>query len=85
MVIIQLSAFFDQKAEQLKDPHVSIAMDKESYHTSYEEFLENYPGIKETETEEIINMNLANYHFGNGELTNSVIIFNEMQLVLLGL
>ncbi|WP_303981493.1 ABC transporter permease [Niallia circulans] len=76
MVIIQLSAFFDQKAEQLKDPHVTIAMDKESYHTSYQEFLEKYPGIKATETEEIINMNLANYHFGNGELTNSVIIFN---------
>lgn len=76
MVITQLSAFFDQKAEQLKDPHLIIAMDQGSYHSTYAEFLADYSGVKETETEEIINMNLAKYHFGNGELTNSAVIFN---------
>lgn len=76
MVVTQLNAFFDQKAEQLKDPHVTIVMDQTSYHSTHEDFLENYSGIKKTETEEIIHMNLANYKFGNGELTNSAVIFN---------
>ncbi|MED3838029.1 MULTISPECIES: hypothetical protein [Niallia] len=47
MVIIQLSAFFDRKAERLRDPHVAIAFDKESYNTIYEESSANYPGVKE--------------------------------------
>lgn len=76
MVVTQLNAFFDQKAEQLKDPHVTIVMDQTSYHSTHEDFLKNYSGIKKTETEEIIHMNLANYKFGNGELTNSAVIFN---------
>lgn len=76
MVITQLNTFFDQKAEQLKDGHVMVVMDQASYRPSHEVFLANYSGIKETETEEIIHMNLANYKFGNGELTNSAIIFN---------
>ncbi|MFJ8065323.1 ABC transporter permease [Psychrobacillus sp. NPDC096426] len=76
MVIIQLNAFFDQKVEQLNDPHVTIVMDQSSYHSIHEEFLANYSGVKETETEEIINMNTANFNFGNGELSSSAVIFN---------
>ncbi|SEN93542.1 putative ABC transport system permease protein [Amphibacillus marinus] len=76
MVITQLSTFFDQKAEQLKDPHLVITMNQASYHSDYEAFLANYSGVKETETEEVIDMNLANYYFGNGEVTNNIIIFN---------
>ncbi|WP_240758484.1 ABC transporter permease [Lysinibacillus sp. SGAir0095] len=76
MVITQLNTFFDQKAEQLKDPHVTIVMNQANYNSTHEEFLANYSGIKETETEEIIHMNLANYKFGNGELTNSAVIYN---------
>lgn len=75
MVITQLSTFFDQKAEQLNDPHVTIVMDQASYHPTYEDFLANYSGVKETETEEVINISI-NFNFGNGELTNSVVIFN---------
>ncbi|MCM3110704.1 ABC transporter permease [Lederbergia lenta] len=75
MVITQLSTFFDQKADQLNDPHVTIIMDQASYHPTYGEFLANYSGVKETETEEIINISI-NFNFGNGELTNSVVIFN---------
>ncbi|MFC7687356.1 ABC transporter permease [Ureibacillus sp. GCM10028918] len=76
MVITQLNMFFDQKAEQLNDPHVTIVMDQANYNSTHEEFLANYPGIKEAETEEIIHMNLANYKFGNGELTNSAVMYN---------
>ncbi|QNF28109.1 ABC transporter permease [Metabacillus elymi] len=76
MVITQLNTFFDNKIEQLKDPHVTFVMDHESYQPTYREFLENYPGVTETEIEDIINMDIANFTFGNGELTSSAIIFN---------
>ena len=34
MVITQINPFFDNKVEQLKDPHVTIVMDQASYHPS---------------------------------------------------
>ena len=76
LVITQLNAFFDQKTERLKDPHVTIVMDQGSYQASHEDYLANYSGVKETETEEIIAMNIAKFNFGNGKLTNTTIIFN---------
>ncbi|MGE8206047.1 FtsX-like permease family protein [Heyndrickxia sp. NPDC080065] len=76
MVNTQLNAFFDQKNEQLKDPHVTFVMDQASYHSAHNEYLANYSGIKETETEEIIDMHVAKVIFGNGELTDSFVILN---------
>jgi len=76
MVITQINPFFDKKVEQLKDPHVSIVVDEARYDSPYEEKLGTYPGVIETASEEIINMNIANYNFGTGELTNTVIIQN---------
>ncbi|MEK4425058.1 ABC transporter permease [Solibacillus sp. FSL K6-1523] len=76
MVITQINAFFDSKAEQLKDPHAIIMMDHASYHSKYGEFITNYPGVTETETEEAILMNLAKYNFGDNDLTSSAAIFN---------
>ncbi|AWE09320.1 ABC transporter permease [Lysinibacillus sp. 2017] len=76
MVITQVSAFFDSKVEQLKDPHVITMMEYASYNSNYEEFIANYPGVTETETEEIIIMNIAKFNFGNSELASNATIFN---------
>ncbi|MEH7378945.1 FtsX-like permease family protein [Bacillus sp. JJ1533] len=76
MVITQINPFFDNKVEELKDPHVTIMMDQASYHSTYEEFLINYSGVTETETEEIVFMNIAKFNYGSSELTSSVAIFN---------
>lgn len=76
MVITQINPFFDNKVEELKDPHVTIMMDRASYQPTYGEYLKNYSGVTETETEDIIIMNMAKIKYGNSELTNSVTIFN---------
>lgn len=76
MVNTQLNAFFDQKTEQLKDPHAIFVMDQASYHSAHNEYLTNYSGVKETETEEIININNAKVSFGNSELTTNFVIYN---------
>ena len=51
-------------------------MDQASYNSTYDEFLTNYTGVTETETEEIVMMSMAKFNFGNNELTSSVAIFN---------
>lgn len=76
MVITQINPFFEQKNEQLKDPHVSFVVDQVSYHSGYRDYLEGFSGVTETETEEIVYMNTANFTFGNGELSNSVLVLN---------
>ena len=79
MVITQVSAFFDSKVEQLKDPHAILMMDKTGYNSTYEQFIKSYPGINETETEDIIIMNIAKYNFGDSELASNAAIFNADQ------
>ncbi|RFB15438.1 ABC transporter permease [Bacillus sp. HNG] len=76
MVITQINPFFDHKVEQLNDPHVTIMMAEAGFNPAYEEFLAGYSGVTETETEEIVMMNIATFHFGNSELTSTVAIFN---------
>ena len=76
MVITQINAFFDSKVEQLKDPHVITMMEYASYSSDYEEFIADYSGVTETETEEIIMMNIAKFNFGNSELASNATIFN---------
>ena len=76
MGITQINPFFDNKADELNDPHVVFVTDQESYDSSYGDFLTNYPGVIRTETEEIINMDIAKFNFGNGELSNSAIFYN---------
>lgn len=76
MVLTQLNAFFDRKVEQLNDPHVTIVMNQANYRSAHMEYIANYPGVTETETEKVINMDIAKFNFGKGELSNSAIIFN---------
>ena len=51
---------------------------------SYGEYITNYPGVIRTETEEIINMDTAKFNFGNGELSNSAIIYNADDYRMIG-
>ncbi len=84
MVITQINPFFDNKVEQLHDPHVMIMMDQTSYHSTHDEFIKNYSGVTETETEKIVMMGLATFNFGRSELNSSVAIFNAGNNRLIG-
>ena len=76
MVITQISSFFDNKVEQLEDPHVTFVMDEATYDTSKEEYARSYPGVTKVETEELINMDIAKFDFGGAELSVNIVIFN---------
>ncbi|QTD43483.1 FtsX-like permease family protein [Sporosarcina sp. Te-1] len=76
MVSTQISTFFDHKTEQLKEPQVAFVMNQAMYQAAYGEYLDNYPGIKHMEIENILNMDTAKFMFGGGELTISAVLFN---------
>lgn len=76
MVVTQVNPFFDDKVDQLKDPHAMFVINKESYHPSRSEYLEDYQGVTETEKEDVIHMENSTYKYGNGELNSSAVIFN---------
>lgn len=76
MVLTQINVFFERKVEQLNDPHVTIVMSQANYQSTHEEFIADYPGVTGTETEKVVNMDIAKFTFGKGELSNSAIIFN---------
>lgn len=76
MVISQINTFFDEKVEQLKDPHVTFIMDKSSYDPAFKDYLKNYPGVTVVESEEIVNMEIAKFKYGNGDLSSNAIILN---------
>ena len=75
-IVTQINSFFDQKAEQLQDPHVAVIIDEASYKPSFNEYLTKYPGVINTEIEEVVNMEVAKFNFGAGELSTNVIFLN---------
>jgi len=75
-IVTQINSFFDQKAEQLKDPHLAVIIDEASYKPSFSEYLTNYPGVINTEIEEVVNMEVAKFNFGEGELSTNLIFLN---------
>lgn len=75
-IITQLNSFYDQKVDQLHDPHVSILMNSANFQQSYGEYLNNYSGVKETETEEIILLNSAEFLYGESELNSAAVLLN---------
>ncbi|MBB4822894.1 putative ABC transport system permease protein [Sporosarcina luteola] len=76
MVSTQISAFFDHKNDQLKEPQVAFVMNQTMYQSAYGEYLNNYPGIKQMEIENILNMDTSKFMFSGGELTIGAVLLN---------
>ena len=60
-VLTKMGAFFDEKAAQLGDPHVSIVTAQSSYMPDYREYLEGQQEVKATEEEAVIVLNAAKF------------------------
>ncbi|UNK18750.1 FtsX-like permease family protein [Paenibacillus sp. N3/727] len=75
-VISKMNTFYDDKVEELHDAHVNIIMNSSEYKPSYEDFLKNYSGVSETETEQIILMNTAKFRYGDSDLSLGAAILN---------
>jgi len=68
--------FFDEKAEQLNAPHVTIFISKDAYRPAHEDFLRSDPPVTQTNTEEVLYMPGCCFAFGDGKLAQNIIFQN---------
>jgi putative ABC transport system permease protein len=66
----------DEKSEKLNSAHMSAAMYELYYDDSYEKYFKDYPGVTQTEKEEILYLWMAQFKYSSGELINSCIFLN---------
>lgn len=75
-IFLKMSTFYDDKVEQLHDPHISILMDRAMYDPSFEQLFKANASVKETETNSIVLLGKVNYWFGDSETTDAAAIVN---------
>ena len=68
------NSFFDSKVEELNTPHISAVMAKNMYEDEFDAYVENYPGVKQMNKEEILFFPAAEFIYGEGKYSNNVII-----------
>jgi len=67
---------FDNKVEDLHSAHVAVTMLKQTYQDQYEDYYKTYPGVTETEKEDIIFLMSANFKYGTGKFSNPSFFLN---------
>ncbi len=67
---------FHEESEKLHTAHALIAMPESFYENRFYEFVKNYPGVTETEKENIIYLKLSQFKYGVGKLAFPAIVMN---------
>lgn len=75
-VISQMSTFYDDKVEELGDPHISVIAKQAHYKPEYEKFFMGNADVTTVETQPAFYVSNAKFMFGDGEMTNGVAIMN---------
>ena len=68
------NGFFDAKTKELNSPYVSAVMASVMYSDELESYMENYPGIEQTNKEDILFFPAAEFEYGKGRYSNNMII-----------
>jgi putative ABC transport system permease protein len=76
LITLNFSKAFDKKAEEDNSAHVITAMYKQYYKDSYLDYFDKYPGVTETEKEEIIYLWTTRFKYGSGEFVTPSLILN---------
>lgn len=66
-VLSGTDTFYEDKARELREPHVSIAMNSGRYQPAYREFLAAQPGVKEIEQEQAVLLSTSTIPFYEGD------------------
>lgn len=74
-VIFKMGTFYDDKVEELQDPHVSLMMNKANYKEAYGSFWKNNPEVKAFEMESMILMNSAKFRYGKSDMSSGAALF----------
>ncbi len=58
LLLMEFGKSFDNKTKELNGPHFAIVESKTVYSPEQETYLQNYPGVTETESEEVLSSNI---------------------------
>lgn len=75
VLIIQFSAFFDERANELNAPHVAIIQSEDITTSEQKKYLAEYPGV--TESEEIAVLSGYGDHYLNDAKSTTLMIFER--------
>jgi putative ABC transport system permease protein len=76
LALYDYGLFFDKKAAELNAPHVSIIIEKAAYHPAHQEFLASDSAVTQTAIEDVLVMPTCNFLFGDGKMSQGVVIQN---------
>lgn len=75
-VISQMSTFYDDKVEQLGDPHISIIAKQGHNRPDYVTFFKGKTEVKAVETLPVLYVNSVKFRYGDSDLTNGAVFIN---------
>lgn len=75
-IFAKMATFYDDKVQELQDPHVSMMMNRADYKPAYGDFFTNHSGVEEFEQESVILMNSAKFRFGDSDMNIASVILN---------
>lgn len=88
LTALDYSKFFDKKAEELNTAHVIAAIPQSIYQDNDEDFFKTYPGVMETQVEDILLFSAVKFQYGSGSLSRSAPVLNaddERSITMLSL
>lgn len=75
-IISVMLSLYDQKVEELSDPHAIMVMKSDDYRPEKGEFFKSYSGVTKAETEPILVMSSASVRFGGSDMNTSLALLN---------
>lgn len=75
-VLTKMGTFFDEKSDQLGEPHIIIMTKQTNYKPSYREYFDNRSEVKATEEEAIILMNSVKFRYGDNDVSLGAAFLN---------
>ncbi|RIX60111.1 ABC transporter permease [Paenibacillus nanensis] len=75
-VLTKMGAFFDEKSEQLDEPHIVIMTKQSNYKPDYRAYFDNRSEVKATEEEAIILMNSVKFRYGDNDVSLGAAFLN---------
>lgn len=75
-IISAMVSFYENKVEELSDPHVIMVMKSEDYNPENGDFLKSYSGVKTAEMEPIVVMTSASFRYGSNDMNMALALLN---------
>jgi Predicted ABC-type transport system involved in lysophospholipase L1 biosynthesis, permease component len=76
LLMVRYGDYFETRAEELHSPHYVLIENKNLYKQSQADYIKNYPGVTEVETESALVNGLAEIPYNNGKTLASIIYLN---------